>query len=362
MELRRMSIEAGIKEIQAQAIREKIFPGSVVGVVRANGDRLVISQGNFTFEKNAQPVQEDTIYDVASLTKVIPTASLMLWLIDQGRLDLEDRVDKYIPELSMADNEKIKVWHLLTHTLAHNFQLSPHKNKTPQQILEMIYTTEFSQPPGAENFFTNATSILQGQVIEKITGRKLDQLADEVFFKPLEMKRTTFWPLKKFDKAEIVPTEVDDWRGRTIQGEVHDESAYVLQKIMTPGSAGLFSTVPDLLNFIEMLLSSGEYKGQRYLSPEIIEMIYGHERANPKEGYGLGWQLCGSSQMGQISQMGKHCGPQTFGKTGFTGSLVVCDPAKQIGFVILSNFTYPKRKDRELMNKVRRDLSNIILK
>lgn len=202
--------------------------------------------------------------------------------------------------------------------------------------------------------YANATSILLGLVVEKIFDKPLDEVGDGYFFKPLKMVRTLFKPLDKFEAGDIAPTEIQEWRGGLIQGEIHDESAYSLSKMRTVGSAGLFSTVPDLLNFLEMLNNEGALNGKKYFSPEIIKEMSSNQLALIGESAGLGWELNQPRFMGKYSSA-------LFGKTGFTGCLVLCDIAKGIAMAMLSNTVYPKRKNNaDAINEVRRDIANII--
>jgi len=348
-----------IKNRILRAIEQKVFPGCVVGIIRKNGERIVLPFGRFTYEEEAKPVKKDTIFDVASITKSNHTSCLALKLIDEGRLKLEDRLIKFVPEFRNSDRENVLIKHLLTQTLAfdHRVSLSSSKDKTPDEILEVIFTTEFENKPGRRYFYLNATSILLGLVVERIFAKKLDELAEEIFFNPLQMRRTTFFPLKKFEKDEIMPTEIDNWRGRIIQGEVHDESAFTLQSKLIVGSAGLFTTVPDLLNFLEMLLNKGELDRKKYFSPEMVELMHTNQLELIGGKIGLGWELC------QPRYMGQYCTPKTFGKTGFTGCCCLCDISKEVGIVLLSNYTFPKRKpDATLINQVRRDIADIVFK
>ena len=337
------------------AIEEKIFSACAVGVVRTNGNKFVIPGGKFTFEADARAIQENTIFDLASITKSIPTSSLALKLIDEGKLRLEDKLISFVPEFRNSDRENILIKHLLTQTLDYNFRLSAYKDKSADEILEVIFTTEFKSKPGTKFFYTNATSILLGMVVEKILNEPLNKLSEKYFFGPLKMMHTMFEPLKKFKKEEIVPTENQEWRGGIIQAEVHDESAYVLNQKMTVGSAGVFSTAPDLLNFLEMLLNNGSFGGKKYFSPEIMKQIQINQLAYINQYAGLGWEL------NQPRYMGKNCSEKTFGKTGFTGCVCVCDIEREVGFVILSNCTYPARKsDATLINKFRSDMADIV--
>jgi CubicO group peptidase (beta-lactamase class C family) len=194
-----------------------------------------------------------------------------------------------------------------------------------------------------------------GLVVERICGDALDRLAKKYFFKPLQMKQTSFDP-KVFNKDDIVPTEIDPWRGRMIQGEVHDESAYKLQMKYRVGSAGLFSTASDLLNFFEMLLNFGSLDGHQYFREEVVRTMYENQLEDIGESAGLGWEL------GKKKYMGQYSDEKTFGKTGFTGCVCVCDIPRGAAWVILSNYSFPKRKkSMEPINQVRRDIADIVL-
>jgi CubicO group peptidase (beta-lactamase class C family) len=349
-----ISIEKPISEVAIEAIHAKVFPGCVIGVVHARGERQILPYGNFTYDLDSPVVKENTIYDVASITKSIPTAGLALQLIDQGKLKLTDKLIDYVPEFRNSDRELVTIRHLLTYTLDSK-GLAYLKDKSAAEVFEVILTRDFENRPGTVFKYTNIAATLLGFVVEKIFGDTLDQLADGHFFKPLNMNRTTFYP-ERFPKAEIVPTEIDDWRG-IVQGVVHDESAYACKqdgKII--GHAGLFSTAPDLLNFLEMLLNQGTFNGRRYFTEETVRQMGTNQIPELGDSTGLGWEL------NQPSYMGRYCTEHTFGKTGFTGTLAVCDVAKGIGYVILTNRIYPKRPaDSAAINAFRKSIGEILL-
>ncbi len=316
-----------------EAIAEKVFPGCVVGVVKGSGERDVIPFGHLTYEANAPEVCEDTIYDLASITKSIPTASLVLNFLNKGTFNLSDPVKKYIPELHNDYGATIE--DLLTY-MVHGVQMSALADKTPEDISNYIFAGGFNGPPGKSEY-TNLPAFLLGMIVERVGGGSLDVLAREYFFDPLGMK-DTFFPNVRLRKSNIAPTEIVD--GEEILGIVHDESARVFARAgRAVGHAGLFSTAPDLLNFLESLLRINDR-----FTKSIID---GARR-------GLGWQI------NQPGFMGTHAGPCTLGKTGFTGTSVVVDIERGIGFVILSNRTYPKRPvDAIAINEFRADIANI---
>ena len=359
-----MNFGGPISQAVNQAIKNKTFPGCVVGVVNRNGERQILPFGNFTYDELSPKVEENTIYDTASLTKSIPTGSLALQFIDEGKLKLTDKLIDHIPEFNNSDRENVLIKHLLTYTLD-GYGLASAISKiggksmkdiTFSDLQNLLLTHNFENRPGTVFKYTNIPAALLGLVVEKISGNTIDNLADEHFFKPLNMTRSTFYP-EKFSLDEIVPTEKDDWRG-LVHGIVHDESAYICKKeAKIVGHAGLFSTAPDILSFLEMLLHRGTFQGQKYFSEKIVEQIGTNQIAELNDFTGLGWEL------NQSRFMGDYCTPHTFGKTGFTGTLCVCDVKKGVAYVILSNRIYPKRPDDSTaINIFRKNIGEVILK
>jgi len=325
------SIESAAKT----AIEERVFPGCVVGVVRTSGERTILPFGALTYEEGAPPVREDTIYDVASVTKSIPLACLALHYINEGKLKLTDKLIQYVPEFKNSDRRAITIKHLLTYTIG-SYPLSAFKDSTPEDIYQSIMTRDFTVKPGTAFLYSNLPAFLLGLVVERVGGRPIDILAREIFFTHLHMDRTDF-SAKQFLSDEIAPTEVDA-RGE-VRGVVHDESAYVFAERggKAVGHAGLFSCAGDLLTFLEMLLNEGEFHGHLYLSADLIREMSTNQITDLNHIAGLGWQLA------DHSFMGAYAGDHTFGKTGFTGVSVVCDIQRAVAFAVLSNRTYPKR-------------------
>lgn len=324
------------KEIEARvkrAVQGKVFPGCVVGLVNRAGERAILPSGRLTYEPDSPAVTAETVYDLASVTKSIPTASLAALFIDEGRLRLADRVRTYLPELQNDYGATIE--DLLRYRVR-GVRLSELANRTPEEILVHVFAQGFIAPAG-EPEYTNLPALLLGLIVERVGGDTLDALAQKHFFGPLQMAHTTFFP----DAGGCAPTEVDE-RGE-VRGLPHDESAYVLAKAGgAVGHAGLFSTAPDILDFLGALLR-GDY-------PYIVRAAEA----------GLGWQLY------EPYFMGTHVSAHTFGKTGFTGTSVVIDMARGVAFVILSNRTYPQRPPDAVsqncaINIFRRDIADSVL-
>ncbi len=347
------AVEEKIRDRISKAIENRVFPGCVVGIVWSDGSRMIIPAGNFTYDPKSRKMEACSVFDIASVTKSIPTSSLALKLLEEGKLRLEDRLSDFLPVSENPEMKTVTVEHLLTHTLDWGFRLSEMKEKPREEIISALFSAKFRSAPGTTFFYSNATSILLGLLVEKVCESSLDKLGADVFFSPLGMPKTTFHPLGILESEEIVPTEIQEWRGGLVQGEVHDESAHALK---TPvGSAGLFSCVPDLLNFMEMLLNKGEFGGKRYFTEKTVENIQIDRGKSVGAHIGRGWEL------DQPWYMGTGGDGKRFGKTGFTGCSCVCDIGLGKALVILSNRVYPKRKkDSSDINEVRRDIADIV--
>ncbi|MBI5469722.1 beta-lactamase family protein [Candidatus Kaiserbacteria bacterium] len=324
--------EAEIKRRVDQAIAEKVFPGCVVGVV-SDHKTEILSFGHLTYDAGSEVVREDTTYDLASITKSIPLASLAAILIRAGKLSLTDRVRKYLPELQNDYDATIED---LLHYHVRGPQLSKLHLKTFEEIRTHVFEHGFDGKAG-ERAYSNLPAFLLGIILERVSGESLAALSHRLLFGPLGMEQTTFFPVA----SNCAPTEIDD-RGE-VRGLPHDESTYVFAKVRRAvGHAGLFSTAGDLLKFLSWLLET--------------ESIYGHGVSIYQAAeQGLGWEI-------GATWMGSGATDKTFGKTGFTGTSVCVDRAKGKAFAILSNRTYPKRPaDNTAINAFRRDIADIVL-
>ena len=339
------NFEKALNDLFEKAIAEKVFSKAVVGFVSPEGS-----------EVRAYNTPEDSLFDIASVTKVCPTSTLALKRILEGRLDLDDRVLDFIPELRTNYREHILVRHLLTHSLDYRMPMSSLKDLPPEKILDSLFSYHFNRFPGTVFNYGNPASILLGIVLMRISGKSLSEMAEEELFIPLGMSHSGWDPLKRFSKEEIVATEEDAWRGRIIQGEIHDESAFKLRRFFPVGSAGMFSTVPDLLKFVQMILGNGMFNGQHILPEGILKLVSTNALEGRVRGActALGFELDAEKFMGKVHR------PRMFGKTGFTGSSIVADAESKRAVVLLSNFTYPHRESSaERINDFRSKLSEL---
>ena len=352
-----------------QAIVERVFSGCVLGLILPNSsvEILAIGHNDYVISKaheplrgetleSVRPLNQSSIFDIASVTKSVPVGTLALKRILAGTLDPQAPVMNLLPELHTNYREQVRVCHLLTHSLDYRFPMSSLKNLSAEMILQNILTHQFTAEPGTLFNYGNAASLLLGLLLERSTGETLPSLAEKELFTPLGMTRTGWNPLARFDSQEIVPTEFCAWRNRIIRGEVHDESAYALQSQGAVGSAGVFSTVPDLCCVVQMLLQNGEWMGSQILPFGVLDLLTQNALQDvPGASTALGWELCNRRFMGSA------CSPKTFGKTGFTGSCIIADPERNSALVLLSNFTWPKREASvERIYQVRAALADLL--
>ena len=325
---------------------QKIFDKAVAGFILPDGSREIISLNT----------PENTVFDIASLTKVCPTSTLALSYILEGKLSVDTKVIDYIPELQTNYREEIRVFHLLTHTLDYRVPMKTLRTLTPEGILNALYTYQFEKKPGTDFNYGNPASVLLGIILQRLIGKDLQQQGRERFFIPLGMNRSGWDPLTRdwnpIPKEEISPTEICSFRNREIHGEIHDESAWVLRKLFPVGSAGMFSCVPDLLKFVQMVMNDGKVGGAQIAPAGILKMV--SENALKGDACtALGWEL----NSGKF--MGNKISPHTFGKTGFTGASIVADSERGAAVVLLSNFTYPHREvNADRIHAFRAALSN----
>ncbi len=335
---------AAIDSLLHAAIKAEAFPGAALAIGRAGTLVKLDGYGYFTYESE-QAVTPQSQFDMASLTKVIATTTAAMQLYEQGRLDLDARVSQYLQPFGTNGKTAITIRQLLTHTSGMPPYIPFHKKgvTTREAVLDSIFAVGLDSEPGAKSRYSDFSMITLALVIEKITGQDFAAYTREHIFEPLGMHDTGFRPAGKTDTS-VVPTEVDDYfRNRLIQGEVHDETAWILGGIA--GHAGLFSTAADLAKFAFMLTNGGRAGGKQFLKEETIRLFTtpvdpdNHTRA-------LGWDT--KSENG-YSSAGQYFGPKSFGHTGFTGTSFWVDPDQQLFVILLTNRVYPTRNNRGLV-------------
>lgn len=344
-----------ITKIIEQARISKITPGAVVGWIKDNKVQLVAS-GNIKYDIKSPKVTTKTIYDLASITKTIPLSSLVHLAIQEGKLELNTKAKIIIPELKGKYHELITIKHLLTYTAIWDIPngLSSYASQGPEAVLHAITNFPLISQPGSKYFYTNAPAVLLSLIVEKIYRKPLDKLASEKIFIPLEMKNTTF-DVSEYPDEIIAPSE------KITNGEihkiVHDEAARVLRQInFISGNAGLFSSAEDLLIFCSMLLNNGKTPlGKQIFTEKTLKSFETNYLDLIKQSTALGWEL------NQPAYMGKNSNQRMYGKTGYTGCVIMIDNVKKIAMVVLTNAQYPNRHlNRNAINEFRRNLADII--
>ncbi len=329
---------AKVDDVINRAIRDSAFPGAQVLVAR-NG--IIVhnkSYGFYDYDRYAKPVDNGTLYDLASLTKVVATTSAVMKLVDEKRISLDDVVVKYIPEFGKNGKEKITLLNLMVH----NSGLPAWRRfyefcSTPSCVLDSVYATGLVYPTGDSTLYSDLGLITMGKVIERVSGVSLDRYVDSVFFQPLGMMNTMFNPPSSL-VARIAPTEIDSFWQKTnlpVRGRVHDENAATLGGVS--GHAGLFSTSSDLAVMMQMLLNGGVYGGKRYISEETVRTFTARRPGGSSRA--IGWDMKSSGK----SFSGSFTSQRTFLHTGFTGTSVVCDPESNVIVLLLTNRVYPSR-------------------
>jgi CubicO group peptidase (beta-lactamase class C family) len=338
-----------------RAVADGAFPGGALAV-GYHGMLVAHAFGKQTYDEAAAAITPETIYDAASLTKPVVTATLVAMLDEASEIDVDAPVARYLPVWALGANAdwraRVTVRHLLTHTSG----LPPHRDyfrtlRKKPGVVAHVMAEPLGYEPGTQSVYSDLDFILLGQIVEELTGKQLDQLARERIFEPLGMTSSMFNPPKSL-RARIAPTEEDKFRKRLLHGEVHDENAWAMEGVA--GHAGLFSTAPNLAIFCQMLLNGGIYAHRRLLRRETIhkftavEPLSGNERT-------LGWMV-----PTEDSTSGKYFSPRSFGHLAFTGCSIWIDPEKELFVVLLTNRVHPTR-DNNQMPRLRRGLHNAIV-
>jgi len=333
-----------IDEVVKQAVRDSAFPGAVVLAAHNGVVGYHKAFGTYEYDPYSRQVDVNTIYDLASVTKVIATTSAVMRLVDERKLRLDDPVVKYIPQFGQQGKEKITIYNLMVH----NSGLPAWRRfyefcTTPQCVLDSVYASPLQYRTGDSTIYSDLGLITMGKVIEKVTGTTLDRYVDSVFFKPLGMNSTMFNPPRSLWNR-IAPTEVDSFWQKTyvpVRGRVHDENAATLGGVS--GHAGLFSTASDLAVMMQMLLNGGTYGGVRYLQAETVRQFTSRQSAGSTRG--IGWD---TKNLTGYTSAGKLFGPRSFGHTGFTGTSVWADPERNLFVILLTNRVYPTRSNTRI--------------
>jgi uncharacterized protein YbbC (DUF1343 family)/CubicO group peptidase (beta-lactamase class C family) len=327
---------AGLDREIEQAIAEKQFPGAVLVVVQ---DAKVLHRkayGQRALEPAREGMTLDTIFDAASLTKVVATTPAIMKLVEQGKVRIAEPVTTYLPEFQGGKSD-ITVRDLMTHFSG----LRPDLDLTPvwsgyETGIKKALIDKPTAPPGQRFVYSDINFELLGEIVRRVSGQGLDQFAREQIYRPLGMNETTFQPAASL-VSRIAPTEFDPASKQVLRGVVHDPTARYMGGIA--GHAGLFTTAENLMRYAEMFLGQGQRGGVRVFSPLTVQKFT--SPASPPDQpilYGLGWDIDSpySSPRGELFPIG------SFGHTGFTGTSLWIDPSSKSYWILLTNRVHPR--------------------
>ena len=366
-----------IDSIVNDAIAQKAFPGAVV--LAAHKGQIIYHKafGHYQYEDSPEMTPE-SIFDLASVTKISATTVSVMKLYEQGKLSLSKKLGDYLPWVKGTDKEDLVIADILLHQ-AGLVPFIPFYRETidsatgiPKQeiysdksrpgysvrVAENVYLrndwndTMFARilnsPLGRKDRYVYSDNdfIFLGKIIEEITGMSLDQFVEKTFYMPMGMRTTGFRPRNKFPLDLIVPTEEEKhFRRQVTRGDVHDEGASMFGGVA--GHAGLFSNSYDLAMLYQMLLNGGEFNGRRYLKPETIKLFTSYQSGTSRRGYGFD-KPEKDNKIRKDPYPSELASPSTFGHTGFTGTCVWVDPKYDLVYIFLSNRVYPTRNNPRL--------------
>ena len=341
-------------QVLEEAIEARAFPGCAFGVL-AEGGVFQGALGRFTYEGDSPAVTPETVFDVASLTKVVATTAAAMLLRQRGRLDIDTLLGELLPGFIIGREPGDGARRVtLRHLLAHNSGLPGYARffeeaATPYALFRACLELGLEAEPGARAEYSDPGFILLGKALEVLTGEHLPGWVRREVFAPLGMTATGFCPAPEL-RAAIPPTEEDrSFRKRRIQGEVQDENAWVLKG--AAGHAGLFSCVPDLLRFGGAILHAGTASEADRPRPGLFERAtveYFAERQGPGESSrALGWDT-----PSERSSAGRHFSRRSIGHLGYSGCSLWIDLEAGVGIALLTNRTWPDRQS-QLIREVR---------
>jgi len=338
---------------------DSAFPGAVIAAGRHDTVLLLSAVGHYAAGDN-RPVTTQTIYDMASLTKVIGLTTAMMMLVDSGKIDLDAPIQRYVPAFRGAMKERVTVRHLLTHSSGlPAWRRLFAESSTREEALALVDTTALLRQPGDTFIYSDLGAMTLMQAVEAVTGQRIDAFLDARVFGPLGMTSTRYLPPESW-RSRIAPTENDTaFRHRMLHGEVHDENAGRLGGVS--GHAGLFSDAPDLARFAQWLLDSRIPPGRppggagAYLPHDLVVEFTRRQDIPPGSSRALGWDTPSEN-----SSAGTKLGPRAFGHTGFTGTSIWIDPDRDLFIILLSNRVNPTRANTKIL-QVRRRVADLVV-
>ncbi len=328
------------RQILQRHVRLRTTPGAVGLVLRRKGIVACWAVGNHTYGPNALPVQIHALYDLASVTKVVVTTTLCMLFVREGRLDLDAPVQSHLTVFTGKNKDRVTVRHLLAHCSGLPAHVHLYREtrgvRHRDAILNAACQLPLAYEPGTETAYSDMGFLVLGVILETIGNNRLDHLAEELVFEPLQMNDTLYCPRPRL-KHRIPPTENSTHlREGLVHGEVHDENAAAMGGIAS--HSGLFSTAGDLAKFLRAWLGADIFPGQ------TIRQFTTRANIAPNSTWALGWDTVSPGR----SSAGRHFSAQSFGSLGFTGTSLWADPIRDLGVILLTNRVHPTRENAQI--------------
>jgi serine-type D-Ala-D-Ala carboxypeptidase len=344
-----------VTEFLDSVVASGAAPGAVLAIAH-DGQRFVYGSGQLGADEPGSPGAA-TIYDLASLTKVVGLVTGAMLAVDEGKLELDAPVQQYLPAFAGAGKERVTVRMLLAHASGlPAWRPLFREARSRTEVFTLVDTMPLSSVPGTVEVYSDLGVIILTQVLETIYHQRLDSLLERRVFGPLGMSETGYLP-GAAQRDRIAPTEMDPWRGRMLRGEVQDENAALMDGVS--GHAGLFSSAEDLLTFAEWVLeqADGRTGGQAVrrsesftefnqppdrptIRPSVLQEFTRRQNLVPGSSRALGWDTPSPG-----GSAGSRLSPRSFGHTGFTGTSLWIDPERHLAIILLSNRVNPTRNN-----------------
>ena len=332
-------ITDSMRAVLTKGLSDSAYPGAVAVVGGRGGVTSAVGVGRLDANDGTEP-SLTTIYDLASLTKIVATTTVMLRLVDQGTVALDAPVVRYLPDWKGPRVERITIRQLLTHSSGLAAWRPFYKEAADRaEARAQLMLVGPEAPPGTRYLYSDMNFMLLGMVAEQVTGMSLDSAFMTTVAKPLRLADTRFRPDSAL-RSRIAPTEYDPWRQRQLRGEVHDENASRFDGVS--GHAGLFSTALDLSRVARLWLNGGTLDGVRLASAKTVAE-FTHAQDTLISRRALGWETATGGNSG-----GRRLSPQAFGHTGFTGTSIWVDPSRNLFIILLTNRVNPTRENRRI--------------
>ncbi len=344
-------LQQQLEELVTEELAKGNFPGAVIYVGNADSTILLEAYGYKTEKNGLGKMSTDAIFDLASVTKPVATATAVLLLVEQGKIELNAPVGRYIPRFAQKGKEGVQVNHLLTHTSglpaymnAQNLR-NKYGSPCPEELLEEVYALSLQSEPGETIRYSCLGYIVLGKLVESVSGQDLAEFTRKNLWEPLRMKDTTFNPPSRIYNR-IAPTHRVS--GEPARGKVHDPLARLMDGIS--GNAGLFSTAEDLARYCRMLLNDGKYRNREVMSSSTVFFLTNEQSHGRSYGFDV------SSSYSWIK--GDYAAPATISHSGYTGTSLVLDHQNELFIIILTNRSYPN--DGGSVHRLRREAADII--